>query len=320
MYTFSELKNRVAIIAQRKNDTDYLTKIVDWLNFAQEYAYRAYDYYVELEDKFVFNTASGTEAYYMPSSFDKPMRVYNMTNNNKLSIWTEEDYEDTNLANISGAITGTPNKSRFYGISPVQRIIAAAGVTTKVKSSSSSDIAGVVVRIEGYVDAALTVIDYENITISSSAPTSYITATTPKTFYKYTRIAKSADTTGFITIADNSSNVLAIIASTERQSRYPVLNLGLIPNAVMSMRVLFKRRINKMVDDNDYPFIDADEFHITYATAYAYIESKETADQSTAMFAKADKILLEVIRNQQGRLGEDFQHKMSTKFLQAHRV
>lgn len=320
MFNKGELNAKVAIILQRSGDSAYATKIDDWLNFAQEYAYKAYDYYAELEDIFTFNTVSGTEGYFMPSSFDKPLRVYNMTNPNKLTIWTEESYEDSNLSNIANSTTGTPSKARLFGISAVNTAISAAGITCKAKSSSLSDIGGFIVRIEGYVDAARTIIDYEDITITPGTPTTYAANASPKTFYKITRITKSGNTVGYFTVADSAGNVIANIASTDRQSRYPVMNLGICPNAAFSMRLLFKRRINKMVNDNDYPFIDADEFYVDYATGFGLSEGKETLDRATQLWARADKVLLDVIRNQQTRLGEDFQHKMVSRSAQAHRV
>ncbi len=320
MYTYSELISKVAIILQRSGDATYLPKIGDWINFAQEYAFKAYDYYAELEDTYTLATVSGTEAYYLPSSFDKPLRIYNLTNSTKLTMWTEESYEDSNLSNILNLNTSVPTKARLFGISPINNTIAAIGITCKAKSSSLSDTAGYIIRIEGYIDAAMTVIDYETITITPGTPTTFATATTPKTFYKITRITKSADTTGFITVANSAGTTIALIASTERQSRYPVLKLGLIPDGVYSIRILYKRRTNKMVNDNDYPFIDADEFYINYAVAFGLSEGKETIERAEQLWGRADKVLLDVIRNQQTRLGEDFQHKMVSRSSQAHRV
>lgn len=319
MYNKGELNTNVAVILQRSGDAAYAAKIDTWLNLAQDYAFRAYDYYAELEDSFAFSTTSGTAAYYMPSSFDKPLRIYNLTNPKGLTIQTEETYEDSNISNIANGNTDVPSVARLYGISGVKATIASTGITLQAKSSSTADTAGYIVRIEGYIDAAMMVMDYENITITPGTPTTYATATTPKTFYKITRIAKSADTTGYISIANNSGTIIAIIASTERQSRYPVMNLGLIPDATYSMWVLFKRRINKMVNDNDYPFIDMDEFYINYASGFGLAEGKETLERANQLWTRADKVLFDVIRNQQTRLGENFQHKMVSRSSQAHR-
>ena len=319
MFSFGEITDNVAIILQRKGDTDYRTKIKNWVNFSLDYAYRAYDYYAELESIYEFNLVANQESYFMPSYFGMPLRAYDFTNNRKLSVWTEESYTDANIANISGLKTGTSDKIRLFGISAISKALSS-GVTVKAKSSSNVDTSGIIIRIEGYVDSSLLILDYEEILLDSTSPTTYATATSPKTFYSITRITKSADTDGYVTIADSSSNVLALIPSTERASRYPVIKFGIIPSAIATIRMLHKRRINKLVNDNDYPFIDADEFFICNAVAYGMAEEKEATDKATLMFQKAKDALSQVIRTEQTRLGEDYQHKIVTKFSQAHRV
>lgn len=305
---------------QRNADTTYNEKIKQWLNFSQDYAFRFYDYYEELESTYTFTTVNGTESYFLPPHFDKPLRIFDVTNNTKMQIVTEENYQEVNLSNILNSSTGRPAKARIFGTSAVDRAIAATGITLKAKSSSTLDSSGIVVRIEGFIDSALTVLDYENITIGSISPTAYATATSPKTFYKITRVVKSIDSIGYITVADSSGNVMAIIASTERQSRYPELRLGLIPADAYSFRILFKRRINKLVNDNDYPFLDADEFFVCNAVGYGMSEEKESIERANQMWQKAQAALQQVVRNQQSRLGPDFQHKMISKIAQSHRV
>lgn len=319
MYTFAELCNNVAVILQRSGDVDYLVKIKQWVNFSQDFAFRSYDYYEELESTHTFTTVLSTESYFMPSIFDKPLRIFDTTNNTKLQIITEENYQEVNLSNILAGNTGRPAWARLYGISAVKYPIGAAGVTLKAKSSSAVDSTNPIVRIEGYVDAACTIFDFEDITIASATPTVYTTATSPKTFYKITRITKSDDTDGYITVADNASNVLAAIPSIERQSRFPELRLGITPAGAYAFRVLFKRRINKLVNENDYPFIDADEFFVCNAVAYGMSEEKESIARADQMWKKAKDALMEVIRNEQSRLGPDFQHKMVSATRQAHR-
>lgn len=320
MYSFSELKTNIATILQRSGDAAYVTKIGQWVNFGLDFAYRSYDYYAELEDEFNFTTVDAQESYYMPPSFGMPLRVYDLTNTKKLAIWTRESYFDSNISSIANADEGAPDKAMLYGISPVMRTIAATGITLKAKSSSLSDTQSQVVRVEGYIDSSMLIVDYEDITISSGTPTTYATATIPKTFYKITHITVSSDTAGYITVADSAGNVMAQIGPTQRAGRYPVLKLGLIPDDAYSFRVLFKRNIQKLVNDNDYPFVDADEFFINYGVAYGLSEEKENVERAQQLFTRAESILMMVIRAEQTRLGEDFQHKMVSRTAQAHRT
>jgi hypothetical protein len=320
MYNFKEHQVNVATLLQRSDDPAYLPKIKQWLNFAQEYAFRTYDYFQELEETWEFYTAASIESCFLPSSFDKPLRFFDFTNNRSLRIVTEEAYEEVNISNISSAKTGIPDQIRLFGISPINYIIPITGITVKAKSSSALDTSGIVVHVEGYIDSALTVIDSEDITISTASPTTFVAASSPKTFYKFTKIVKSVDTYGYVTIANSASATIAIIASNERASRYPVVNFGIIPNGVFKIRCLGKKRVAKLVNDNDYSFIDADEFFTTYAYAYGLSEEKEMLERAAMMFAKAKDVLSEVIRNEQTRLGENYQHKMVSKSSQVHRV
>lgn len=318
MFTNTELKTKIANLAQRSGDSAYLALIQDWLNFAQDYAYREYDYYAELEDTYQFNTVAGQESYYMPALFGMPLRVYNVNTNNKMQIQTEESYQDANLSSISNNVRGNPEFIRFYGISPVATKITGP-ITLQGKSSSMKDTS-CVIRVEGYVDVAQTILGYDTITINSSSPTTYQNSDGGVSFYGFTKITKSVDTTGYITIADNSSNILATIMPNERGSRYVVVKLGLIPDNIYPIKILFKRRINRMVDQYDYPFIDADEFFVNYGYAYCLSQEKENVERVDQLMAKSKDALMAVIRCEQTRLGEDFQHKIFHKMTQAFRT
>ena len=319
MFTFSEIVNKVAIIAQRSGDADYLTKIKDWVNFGHNFLANSYDFWSALQaDPYRFTSVASTEKYYFPTDFDKPYRLFDRTNNRKLIWTTREEYYTSNISNISSANTGIPNNSMLYGIAAASYPISA-GITVKAKSSSLSDNTGIIVRVEGWLDSAKTILGYENINISTGTPTTYATATSPTTFYGITRLTKSADTTGFITLADNNTNILGTIAPYDRASRYPVLYLGLIPNGAYSYELLYKRRIKKLVDNNDYPFMDCEDFLILYAAGYAFHQEKESETRSQTMWQKAEEIRLLLLRNEMDKYGTDFQHKFVPQINQAHR-
>ena len=113
---------------------------------------------------------------------------------------------------------------------------------------------------------------------------------------------------------------MVILAPTERVSRHPIMLLGKIPDSVNSMRVLFKKRIERLVDDNDYPFFDADEFYINEAYGYALAQEKETMDRATTTWAKSKDILFNIMSNAFTRLGEDYQHKFTADLIRAHQM
>ena len=318
MYTLGEITQKVALLAQRSNDADYTTKIHDWVNLSHDTVFKSYDYWQELQSLFTFSSVASQEVYFLPSDFDKPFRLFDNTNNLKPTWITREEYYDANISNISSAQSGVPQNVMLYGAAAIS-VIPSSSFTLQAKSSSNSDNTGIIVRAEGWLDANKTILGYEDITINTGSPMTYATATVPTTFYGITRLTKSADTTGYITIANNSSAVLATIAPNDRQSRYVNLYLGLIPAGIYSYTLMYKRTIKKLVDDNDYPFMDCDDFLILNAYGYALTQEKETAERAEQIWGKAKEQLMLLVRNSQDKAGPDFQHKMVPATSQAHR-
>ena len=317
MYNFGELKEKVGILVQRSGDTDYPTKIGVWLQLSHKLLAEIYDYWLDLQGIYNFNTASGTEDYPLPNNFDKPFRLYDIDNNKKMDIKTEEEYFDDNIANIIDVNKGKPDTARIYGTVGSRVPISTSGATVQVKSSYATEPTAVVVRIEGYIDSSLLILGYESITIPIVASTTYVAGTT--TFYKITHISKSINTTGYITIADSSGTVLETLASNERVSRHKVLKLGLIPNATIAMRLLFKRTTIEMVNDYDYPFTECDRYLIMDAVGWA--QKQEGKDQQAEYtWGKAAEALKVLLANQNSKLGPDYVNKVTSIWAQAHRV
>lgn len=247
--------------------------------------------------------------------FDKPFRVYDLTNKKEILPEDEYVYFDGHIGSIADAVTGTPSKYRLFGIEGVTTPISTSGDTTQAKSSSTADT-GIVVRIRGFIDNDLLIEDYEDITLSAT-PTTFEAGT--KTFYKITHVSKSANTTGFLTLANSSGTTLVTLAPNERISRHKIMKLGLIPNAANSYRILYKRNISEMVNDFDYPFVECDNYLIWTAVAYA-LKYDRQEDKSAFAFQEARSALTAILNNQMSSLGPKFQHKWTTDFANAHRT
>lgn len=321
MYTFQDIYTGVAILVQRDQDTTFLAKCQRWVNMGAIIAANMYDYWEELQQPmYPFNSVAGQEKYYMPSDFDKPTRLYDFTNNRKLTVQTREEYVDANIASVSAKTQGTPQYASIYGVSAVN-FVETTSFKVQAKSSSVLDTTTPVVRVEGWLDSAQTILGYTNITISSSSPTTYVIDPGSTTFYGITRITKSADTMGFITLADQAGtpNVLGNISPVDRESRYPVLYLGLIPSGVFSYGGNYKRKIKKMTDNNDYPFADIGDFLHLYALGWAYMQEKETVPRAQITWDKSKELIGEQIRNEMDKLGPDHQHKFVPQTSQVHR-
>lgn len=321
MYTFQDTYTGVAQLVQRDQDVTFTTKCQRWVNMGAVIAFNMYDYWQELQTPIEpFSSVANQPIYYMPSNWDKPTRLYDFSNNRKLTMQTREEYVDANISSVSLGTTGTPQYASLYGVSAVN-YIETSSFKVQAKSSNTLDNGGIIIRVEGWLDAAQTILGYTNITISPSSPTSYVVDPTSTVFYGITRITKSGDTIGYITLADQAStpNVLGTIAPVDRESRYPVLYLGLVPNAVYSYGGFYKRRIKKMTDPNDYPFAEISDFLHLYALGWAYMEEKETVPRAQIVWDKAKELIATQIRNEQDKLGPDFQHKFVPQTSQSHR-
>lgn len=321
MYTFGQIYTEVATLVQRDQDPLFTSKCQLWVNMGAILAANMYDYWEELQvDMQPFNSTSGQQIYYMPSDFDKPTRLWDFTNNRRLTIQTREEYVDANISSVSGGVTGEPQYASVYGVSAVN-FVGSGSFMVQVKSSSTLDTNGFTIRIEGWIDSAMTILGYTNIVISSSSPTSYVVDPNATLFYGITRMTKSGTTMGFISVADQTGakNVLGNIAPNDAESRYPKLYLGLIPNGTFSYNGTYKRKIKRMVDINDYPFADISDYLHLYALGWAYMEEKETVQRAQIVWDKAKELIETQIRNEMDKLGPDHQHKFVPQNSQAHR-
>lgn len=234
-----------------------------------------------------------------------------------MTIKTEEEYFDDNIANIIDVNKSKPDTARIYGTVGVRVPISTSGDTVKVKSSYATEPTAVVVRIEGYIDSSFLILGYENITIPVTGSTTFVAGTT--TFYKITHISKSINTTGYITVANSAGTTLETLAPNERVSRHKVLKLGLIPNATIAMRLLYKKNAIELVNDYDYPFTECDRYMIMDAVGWA--QKQEGKDQQAEFtWNKATEALKALLLAQNNKLGPDYIHKVTSVWAQAHRI
>lgn len=316
MRMFGEINNDVAVLAQRSGDSDYIAKIAVWTRLSHKALSEVNDFWRELSDVHNFTTVDGQEDYPLPQRFDKPFRLFDLTNKREILPDIEEIYNEDNLSAIADGTEDAPSKYRIYGQAGVRVPISTSGDTLQVKSSSSEDTASPVVRIRGFIDSAFLIEDTEEIEVSATSPTTFVAGT--KTFYKITQVSKSANTTGYLTIANSSDETLETLAPSDRIARHFVLKLGKIPDDAYSLRLLFKKTVSEMNDDEDYPFTECDRYLTFDAWGYALKQDKE--DQR-ALFAwqKADEALKTILINQANKYGTKHQDKVVSTWLSAHR-
>jgi len=315
MQTFTELKANVATLTQRSSSAVHITAIGVWINLELEHLYNIYDYWHELKATHNFTTVDGTALYYMPSDFGLSFRFYDITNDKKIAIKTEEEYFDSNIANIADANEADADTAYFKEVVGVKVQVDTAGDTVQAKSSSASDTA-VTVRVEGYIDSGLTTLGFENIVVTGTTAVAGST-----TFYKITHVSKNKDSVGYITLEDSSADDLAILQDIDRVLSHKAFRLGRIPDdSSTSMRVLYKKKFRKLVNDNDYPFVDADGYLIFAAAATSLFQQKEPTERVKEYERKASEALNALLSQHSGSLGPDYQQKMTNVFATAHRT
>lgn len=242
--------------------------------------------------------------------------MFDFTNHAIITPQAEQTYVEDNLDSVAHSNEGLPDKYRLFGTSGVTGSWLTTGSIVKVKSSSASDTGAVVVRVGGYIDSAKLIYDYENITVSTTLPTTYVSGT--KTFYEISEISKSADTTGYITVADSADTVQALLSPTDRVSRHKIMRLGLIPGSAYSVKVYYKKRCRKMINDRDYPFMECDNYLTLDGWGWGLSQEKETMERAVVTWNKAKEALDAILKNAAGELGPDFQHKIVSMWASAH--
>ena len=318
MWNFSELKTKVAELAQRSNDDNYKTKIGTWLQMSHKFLADINDLWIDLQDVYNFSATGGKEDYPLPNRFDKPFRLYDLTNDKKLTVITEEEYFDGHITAIADAEEQTaPEYARIYGVAGSSVPIATTGDTVKAKSSNATESVAIIVTVSGYIDSSLLIEDSEDITIVAASANTFVAGT--KTFYKITKIAKSANTTGYIIIANSTGTTIETLAPHERIARHRVLKLGKIPSQTNSMRLLFKKIPYEMVNDYDYPFCECDRYLIMDAWGWA-LKQDDKEQQAAFAWGKAKEALETLLLNNSKALGTSYQHKIISNWLQAHRI
>jgi len=101
-------------------------------------------------------------------------------------------------------------------------------------------------------------------------------------------------------------------------SRLRQMKLGLIPDAVYSMRIWYKKIPADMSADGDYAFVDADVFLIFNTMGHTFKWEKED-EKARGAWAKAKEALYQLLTNQMRKHGTNYQHKIVSNFASAHR-
>jgi len=318
MLTFSELKDKSSALCQRTGATDFKSQLGDYINLLLENLYYSLDTSLELKAFKEFTSVDGTFKYYMPSDFEKPIKLHDITNDKTIYPELLEVYYEDNQASVNDADESDADTYMMREVVGVSVQVATTGDTVKAKSSSTSDntAAGIKVRVEGYLDSSLTILGSETITVNG---TTAVAGTT--TFYKITHYSKNNNSTGYISLTNSTGTTLAVLGDIERVARYKCLELRQVPDdSTTSYRMIYKKKFRRLVNDEDYPFIDADSYLIFGAVSLGIVRDKDNTERALYIDKERDKALQGILTNQFMMMPTDYRQKIESGILLAHRA
>jgi hypothetical protein len=268
-----------------KSDTDYLTKIEDWLDERYDFVIRRRNWR-RLVRQVDVSAVANAETMVLPKDVEIVLAVYDRENDLYL------DPVEVGPANrLYGEIqdeSGTPRK--YF---PEEDTVNAQPTSASALAVSSSDAADTTqkVRVIGIAGGEQRT---ETVTLNGT--------TAVNTVNSYTRviaISKDGNTAGVITVTSNAAAVtVATIDPLDVAPRYPKLHLIRRPDSAISYTVTYKVKVPPLINAEDVPLIPCESVLIRGAYADALAEQKqfEKAAIEEAMF---DKFLANLITEEE---------------------
>ena len=170
--------------------------------------------------------------------------------------------------------------SAFDSTGPVQNYAEAGEVTTQVAfsttaekldlvSSSVSDTA-VVCYIRG-LDSSGTDEISESVTLSGAVGVS-----SANTYSDLVQVTCDGTNVGVIAVTGNTSTTTYLtIAPGERTARYIRLRLAYVPTTADTYSYYYKKRVARLIDDNQVPEIPVSHAIVEYATASQFAQERK---------------------------------------------
>ena len=269
-------------------ETQIDTNIEDWINVTLQeindpaWAYgqiglRGYNHLWSFNRrKHTFSTTATIEEYSLPRDVDKIGLIRQTTTPAKLLYVPDEIFYEFIP---DPTATGSPKCYRIWSIEGLSTSLAEDD-TIDVVSSSASDSTSFTVTVSGY-DTNGTKVS-EEYTLNG---TSTVSGATTFDARKPIRVSKSGDTTGSITVTENSAGAtLVVLGPEERSPRFKVVGLYPIPSSSITIYLEYFTRIKMLANDADTSDLDEKWMWVvrlgTMAKVYQY-QGKESLYNST---------------------------------------
>lgn len=232
-----------------------------------------------LKRKTTFDTVASTEDYVLERDIKYIAVLRQTTSPVKLSRMTDENFYEIEP---NPTATGNPTIYRLWELSGVDTQLGTAD-TIDIVSSSTSDAGDseMTVTVWGYDTNG--VLRSETYTLNGTTAVSGTITYAARDIY----VAKSKDTTGTITVAENSgSTTLTTIGPKERAPMHKVASLYPIPSSAMTMYLDYYSPMRELNGDGETPSFDSNWHYVvrlgTLAKVYQHLGGdKETSFVNT---------------------------------------
>ena len=199
--------------------------------------------------KTTFATVASTESYVLERDVDRISLVRQEITPIKLKYLPDDVFY--RLVPKPSDSSGTPLYYRIWEEEGVSTRLSTDDLI-KVVSSSTADTSGYKVSISGYNTSGIK--QSEELSLNG---TTTVNGTLTYDAGKPLRISKSAKTNGQITVKEyTASTTLVILGIEERSSRFKIMSLYPIPDAVITIFLEYFTRIRRLVNNSDVADLD----------------------------------------------------------------
>lgn len=242
-----------------------------------------------LRRKTTFSTTASTSDYVLGRDVDRIGLLRQTTTPTKLTQIPDDLFFEE-IPNPTD--TGNPRMYRLWEMDGVSTRLAAAD-TIDVVSSSTSDSGNstLTVSVMGYDSNGI----WQTETYQLNGTT---TVAGTKTFAaREIYVSKQTDTTGNITVTENSgSTTLVVLGPNERSARFRVLSLYPIPSSSITMSMEYYTYIPELENDSDTPLFHEKWHYVvrlgTLAKVYQYLTKEQEFLSTTAFYRAAVKSMV----------------------------
>jgi len=267
MYTLGEMVSRVSNRIQ-KSDATFQSHIKEWIDERYDEIWNKIRWPQALVSKETgINFVASQGHLILPKDVDTIEVLAERSNDHVLfpkslaGMWRSSA---ANMDNAGKPINYAPDGEVQYSNQP-----SSAEKLSVVSSAVSGDNTQTV-RLKYLVNGEIT---YEDISLNNDTP---VVSSGTCDASGVISISKSASTTGTITVSGNSSaTVFGTLGQKEYTAYYKRLRLRSIPDANDTLTVIYAKRRDLLLDDNDVPAIPCQTALIRGAYSDALAEQKQ---------------------------------------------